>query len=73
VKGCVWRVVMPRAGLVREVVWRSVGVRRARRVDLVRASIVVMCCGGGFERKSDWRSGYGNCELSEVERNGADF
>jgi hypothetical protein len=29
-------------------------VRRARRAVLVRASMVVVCCVGGFERKSDW-------------------
>jgi hypothetical protein len=63
----VWRVVMLRAWSVC-VVWRSVGVRIARRVDLVRASMIVMCCVGGFGRKSDWRSGHGNCELSEVTR-----
>jgi hypothetical protein len=52
VKGCVWRVVMLRAFCWRGLVRRGVVVRRARRVVLVRASM--MCCVGDFGRKSDW-------------------
>jgi hypothetical protein len=53
VKGCVWRVFMLRARRV-VVVWRRVVVRRVRSVDFARASMLVVCCVGGFGIKSDW-------------------